>query len=99
LDLGSDELASPPQEFESGESTGVEGSGKDSQVVSDESGELAIPTKSKTNLRLNTELSSLKVPETLHNSGSAKNPPPFSRHTKDKERAILVPRVSDDSAL
>lgn len=96
LDLDSDELASPPQEFESGESADIKGSGKDSQAVSDESGELAVPTKSKSNLRLNTELSSLKVP----GSGSAKNPPLSSRGTKGKKRAIpLVPLVLDDSGV
>ena len=95
-DIGSEELTSPPPEFESGESADAEVCGKNSRV-SDESGGLAVPTKSKSNLRLNTELSSLKVPEALHSSGSAKNSPLPSRETKGKERAIpLLPR---DSAL
>lgn len=98
-DLCSDEPTTPPQEFESGEGADAEGNGKNSQVVSDESGELAVPTKSKNNLRLNTELCSLKAPGTLHSSGSAKNSPFPSTETKGKGRTIpLVPRIWIDSA-
>jgi protein tyrosine phosphatase len=98
-DPGSNQPTSPPQEFEIGEGAGAEGSGENSRVVSNASGELAVSTKSRSNLRLNTELSSLKVPGTLHSSGSAKNSPLPSRETKDKEWAIpLVPRVWDGSA-
>ncbi|KAF8557387.1 hypothetical protein OG21DRAFT_1601668 [Imleria badia] len=96
-DLGFDELTPPPQEFGSGESAGTEGSVKNSQG---ESEELAISSKSETNLRLNTKFSALKTPEALHSGGGAKNPPLPSGHIKDKESAIPpVPRASDDSAL
>ena len=99
-DLGSDELTTPPQEFESGESAGTEGSGNNSQGASDAPEEPAISSKSQTNQQLNTELGSLKAPETLHGSGVAKNSPlPFS-HIKDKESAIpMAPRASDGSVV
>ncbi|KAH0838656.1 hypothetical protein J3R83DRAFT_6981 [Lanmaoa asiatica] len=100
-DLGYDEPASPPQEFESAESADAEGHGKNNQVLFDESEELAVPTKPGNHLRLDTELSSLKVPEISHSSGFAKNPPLPSRETKGKERPAipLVPRVLDDLEL
>lgn len=98
-DLCSDELPTPPQEFESGESADAEGSGKNSHVLSDESEELAAPTKPGSKLRLNTESDYLKAPETLHSSGSAENPPLLPREGGEKAMIPLVPHVPDDSVL
>ncbi|KAG8220162.1 hypothetical protein J3R82DRAFT_1194 [Butyriboletus roseoflavus] len=94
---GSGESPSPPQEFGSGESADAEGSGRDNQVLSDESEELAVPTKLGSNLRLNTELSYLNGPETLYSSSSAMNPPLPTRETQGREEVML--HVSDDSTL
>ncbi|KAG9314716.1 hypothetical protein JVU11DRAFT_5525 [Chiua virens] len=60
-ELDADELRSPLQEYESGGSADAERSGKNSQVRSDESGRPVAPTKPGSNLRLNTDLSSLKL--------------------------------------
>lgn len=99
--LGSDELASPPQELKNGESADAERDGKNDQVPSDEPEELAVPTKSGSNPWFNTELSYLEGPQTLHGSGSAKNPPLPAREAKGREEVTipLVPRAPDDSAL
>lgn len=96
-DLGSDKLPSPPQEFKGGENAEAEGSGKNSQILSDEPAEIAVPTKLGSNLQPNTNLGYLEGPETLHVSGSAKNPP----LPKGGEEATipLASHVLDDSAL
>ena len=98
-DAGSDALASPPREFESGESADAEGSGNNSQLLSDESEEPSVPSKSRSNLRLNVELSSLRIPGTLHSSYSAKSPLQSFRERLGRERPAipLVPRVPNDS--
>ncbi|KAF8139849.1 hypothetical protein EV363DRAFT_1205874, partial [Boletus edulis] len=95
----SSELTTLPQEFESGESPGAEGRGKNNQGVSDESEEIVIPSKSETNLWLNTELSSLKVPAILHSGDAARNPPLPSIQIKDEGAVPLATRIPDDSAL
>lgn len=86
---GSD--ASPPQGFVSGPSANVEGSGKNGQVLFDGSEESAVPSKSRSNLRLNTELSSLRVPATIQSSRSAKSPPLPSRESRSRERSAIPP--------
>ena len=99
-DFGSDELTNPPEEFGSGGSPGAEGSRKNSQQVSDGAGELALPSKSETKLRLNTALGVLKPAEALHSGGAAQNATLPSRQTKGKERAIPPSlRSPGDSAL
>ncbi|KAG6371575.1 hypothetical protein JVT61DRAFT_9285 [Boletus reticuloceps] len=95
----SSELTTLPQGFESGESPGAEGRGKNNQGVSDDSDEIVIPSKSETNLWLNTELSSLKVPAILHSGGAARNPPlPFIQ-IQGEGAVPLATRIPDGSAL